>query len=476
VQLPKTYTAPLSEDFHHGADDIIEFFSRCWLTQDEDDVELFEWQKWLLKRVLEKYGPDHPEFPNQYRYRQVLVSVPRQQGKSILASLMAFQWMLKHPGSNIIGLASSVDQAQIVYQRVSLVLNSHPALKKRFSKTTTTRGIASSDGRTTYQLKAAKSAALQGIALNLGVFDEVHLCSPDLWSDLVNGTATKDNAMVFGITTAGDQNSELLKSLYQVGERAADGDPQLERFGYFEWSAPAGSSVTDEDALLTANPSLAEGKISMANVLSDIGTMPEVDARRYRLNQFVHDSSQLWLPQSIFQQAIHRNGNPEGRSVFAIDRTHGWDYATITAATKHEDYIYSEVVASLIKPTKDQLLRICLELAKQNPLAFVAEGYMLKELMQDLQKSGLAGYSLNATEISSASSTAYALFAQGRVRINEDPLVISQSPFGYRKAKGDHWRIARAPEDNTSQIDALMATVMGIYLASRELETDIQLF
>ena len=476
--LPTFYTPPLSDDFVTDGDNLIAFAELAWTTPEvEEGFQLDEWQKWLLRHVLERYPDDHPDpdLAGRLRYRQVVVSVGRQNGKSVIGAILGLYGLLLHdPGPTVIGIASSVDQAQIVYRRTLLVINSNPALKKRFARTTETRGIQTTDGRGTYQLKAAKDSALQGIPVSLCLFDELHISKPEMWSAMVLGTAQRENGMVFGITTAGDEDSALLKDLYSTGKKAIEGQDGLERFGFFCWEAPAGSSVTDPEAIKAANPSVSEGRMKLSTVLSDIASIPEVDARRYRLNQFVASSADQWLPVSMWNQCGHDKGNPEGRCVFSIDRTPSWDYATITAAVKSEDHIYTEVVASLIKPTKDSLLALCLQLAQSNPIAFTGEAYMLADLMRDLQDRGLRAFSLSSTEVCQASSTTYALAAQGRLRHNNDAIVNTQVPHGIRKNKGELWRVSRA--DSTHDIDALMASIMGIYLASREIEMGPQLF
>ncbi len=71
-----------------------------------------------------------------------------------------------------------------------------------------------------------------------------------LWSDMVNGTGGRKNGMVFGITTAGDESSILLKDLYETGAKSVASDPSLERFGFFEWSAPE-ARVPESDVTIT---------------------------------------------------------------------------------------------------------------------------------------------------------------------------------------------------------------------------------
>ncbi len=54
--------------------------------------------------------------------------------------------LLRAPGQLVIGLASSADQARIIYDRTMYVIRSNPSLADLFTKLTDTRGIRAKDG------------------------------------------------------------------------------------------------------------------------------------------------------------------------------------------------------------------------------------------------------------------------------------------------------------------------------------------
>ena len=472
--LPARCTEPLRDDFDTDGDDLIRFAQLAWTTPEtREPFQLHDWQAWLLRRMLERYPADwhDPELAGKLRYRQVVVSVARQQGKSVIGALLALYSLLWAEGANVIGVASSVDQANIIFRRGLLVINQNPALRRILSRATETRGIQSHDGRRSYNVKPAKESALQGIPASAVIYDELHLVQPQQWAAMVLGTSATEGT-VFGITTAGDQDSELLLSLYEQGDAAIAGDS--ERFGFFCWEAPPAARLDDPDAIAAANPSVAEGHIPVARVLEDMRTIPKNEAIRYRLNRFVETRDDTWIEQADLHRAYSGADLPEGRLIFGVDRSHSWEYATVTAAVKTGDQIHSEIVATFNSPTKDSLLAFMLELAKLNPVAVFLESFMLKELAADLRQSGLTVYALGSAEICSASSTLFALLKQQRVTLRADPLLMLQAPHAIRKQKGDHWRLAR-PNGRT-QIDALMATACAVYGASREHDIGPQIY
>lgn len=61
LQLPARFTPPLTEDFITDGDRLIELMELCWVTPESDaPIELDEWQKWLLRHILNATRPTTP--------------------------------------------------------------------------------------------------------------------------------------------------------------------------------------------------------------------------------------------------------------------------------------------------------------------------------------------------------------------------------------------------------------------------------
>lgn len=464
VWQPSVATQPLTDDFITDGDKLLKVIDLAWRSPEQKEFQLDEWQRDLIRRVLERYPDNHPKYPGQLRYRQVIVSMGRQNGKSVLGAVFALYGLLLHgPGPEVVSVASSVQQANIIYDRVKYVVANNPALAKRF-KVTGTRGIRSrvESKPGTYFVKAGAENSLQGVTISMCLFDEVHICKPETWNAVVFGTSARRDGMVLGITTAGDENSELLKRLYETGRQsAAQADDYDERFGFFLWEAPDHLDVTDPQALIAANPSIACGRMDVDQEINAIRNMPENQARRYRLNQFV-SSETAWLPLSKWN-ALEVGSLPHYNDVvFAVDRTENWGAATITAAVKHEGIVYTKVIASMPNPSIEWLEAVCADLANRySYLSFVMEQSTLKDLSTRLRERGIKTEYLTQSQIMNASATVYALINEQRVCHGGDDLLKVQVPRGVSKNYGEGWRISR--RDSVGDVDALLATVMGIY-------------
>lgn len=477
LQLPAIYTQPLSEDFPTDGDKLIELVKVAWKSPElPDGLQLDEWQEWLLRHLLERFPDGHPN-AGQLRYRQAVVSMGRQNGKSLLAAIIGVYGMLMHQksGASVISLASSIDQARIIYNRVLFVIQSNQFLSKRFKKASESRGIVTADGTGRYDVKPAKEGALQGIPISLCLFDELHLAKKGMWSAAVLGTAQRQDGIVIGITTAGDQNSETLLDLYKTGQSASAGDRSLERFGYFCWEAPQHAKVDDPDALRAANPSIAAGRLSLENVLSDLKTIPEHEARRYRLNQFISGTASSWIPSDTFRKAGDRLSIPQTGGVFAVDISKNWEHATIAFANQVGAEHHSELVRTFVAPNETQLFNALVELHhRYAPRAIALDDRGLPNLGKRLKLAGFPVWQLWTKEMSAACSIVYSMFANGEAKHNNDPLLIVQSPRGIAKYSGESWFISR--KESLGEIDALMATVMALYVSSRAEHAAIGVF
>lgn len=461
--VPTHYTDALFDDFVTDGDKLINIVEAIWHLPEKHDAPLVltEWQKWLIRRVLERYPDDYidPQKAGRLRYKQVCISMPRKNGKSLIGALFALYGMLLHePAPEVISVAASSDQAKIVYRRLLHQVNNSELLKTLFSRSTEHRGLWTADGTGVYKVIAAKAATAQGLHPSMVVFDELHVANEDVWTAMALGSATRDDGIIIGITTAGDDTSDLLKNLYDRGAKAIDGQEDLERFGFFCWEAPLGCEVLDEVAVRRSNPQLATGILNWESVKNELATMPEADARRYRLNQFV-SSMNAWLPVGTWNNLPI--GNVVNPKVFAIDRTPGWDYASIVAAEEQADgTIVTELVASFNNSNVDQLLDACAKLQKWGQV-FIMDNYVLSDLAATLKQRGFRVQTTSNKDLINASNNAYSRIMLKKLAHPRDEIVSMQMQRAVRKNIGDSWKITR--KDSGTDIDAAIATVLAVW-------------
>lgn len=468
--MPGTYTPSLTgtEDFVTDGDRLLEFIDLCWSSPETREFDLDAWQRWVIRHLLERYPDDWPveHLRGRLRFRQAVVSLARQNGKSVIGAVLGLYALLFHsPGPQVIGVASTVEQAEIIYSRVKHVIDTTKALSKRF-KATGTRGITSKvPGRAGhYFVKTGREESLQGFPITVCLADELHLWKPATWAAVALGTSAQEDGIVAGVTTAGDDESELLADLYKIGKAAAAQEEGYdERFFFALWEAPAHLPVTHPDFITSANPSVAEGRRSLEEAIRLVKTMPENQARRYVGNQFVA-STASWIPMSLWY-GLDKDRIPEGTQVtYSIDRSDNWTAATITASAKIAGRIYTEVVASLVNPNLDGLEEVCMDLHRSTPgTKFFMEASVLKALSDRLRERGVATEYLSSSQMQQACAMAYAAISERRVVHADDPVVVAQHPKAVAHNSGEGWRITR--KHSNGDVDAVISTIISIYAA-----------
>lgn len=295
---PRIWTKPLREltpQTSLGFEVIA--FARDWL-----GITLYPWQQWLLIHALELLEN------GDYQFRKIVVLVARQNGKTLLGSVLTAWWLLidskRHPDRvppvrfKIVGVAQNLDIAREPWTGVKLWCDPSPdteeeadlaipALQAATAKVIDTNGKEAIYGRNRahYEIRAATNARGKPAARVL--MDETREQKDWRAWNAVSQTLKSFGGLgqLWAISNAGDPNAVVLKSQRELGLKAIEewaqyveaGIMSAERYAnehdvsvaLFEWSAPDGCDLDDIDALLQANPSIGHGAITVESQLAE---------------------------------------------------------------------------------------------------------------------------------------------------------------------------------------------------------------
>lgn len=507
------------EKFHTVGDKLLATALAVW-TIDGEPLDLDPWQIWLLRRLLEVYPPDWPveHLRGKLRYKQFVVSMGRQNGKSVVGGLLVFFWLTMHYRvPKIGGFASIEEQAGIIYSRVYQAIDANETLRASL-RHTKTKGIwhkpdpaRGRSGAGLYKTFPAKEDSLQGEPFTAALYDELHLGNMGLWDAIKLGQRSKLAAQIGGFTTAGDDESLLLKRLYDEGDKAigaaeeviaaaqacldtagtivADEYDKLtagaERFGFFVWEG-ADDELTEAN-VIAANPAVACGRIPLTEVMADAratwlagpdenGITGRDRVIRYTLNRFVDGVADAWLSNRLLDQATGPVAprEPDHRCVYSFDRAEDWTAAAIFETRPIDGQLQTRLIASIIDPTPADLVEAARGLHALGAATFAVCSDTLKEVGAELKTLGFETWVLGVTEEAEACARTVAHIAQGRVVIERDPLTRHQSKRAKRASTSTGWRISK--KSSESSVDAVRAMIAGIYVADRLPDNDLDLF
>lgn len=485
---PSRYTPSLTgdESFPSHGNRLLAFLGRHWSIAEAELFALYEWQEWLIRHVLEVYPDDWPvvHLRGQLRFRQVVISMGRQNGKSHLAAALVIYFLCLHVrGPRVVSLASLERQAHVVYDRVRYGVENSPALRKEL-KTTGTRGITHRDNPAAiYQTLPADEDSAQGEPASGVIYDELHLGLAALWDAMLLAMRAKRQGLMVGITTAGDEGSDLLIRLYREGETALAGED--ERFGFFVWEAP--TKDLTEAGVIAANPSVACGAIPLDVAMGDAVKMWNDLTRdkdgltgrqrviRYTLNRFLEGAADAWASVVAWRKCSRQELHFEGTRVFGLDRTLDWSGAAIVEASHQDGRTSTRLVASFVDASQDALVEACRRIARQVPGAvFTGDTRAVGSVLKALREEGQDVWLLGDQEMHAAAQHVAAAIGRHAVSHAGDLLVGHQMARGRRRTLGESWRISRSLSQG--DIDSVLATVTAAYVASVRPDHGLQAF
>jgi phage terminase large subunit-like protein len=161
------------------------------------------------------------------RYRSAYIEVPRKNGKSTLAAAVALYLLFadREPGAQIYGAAADRDQASIVFNEAAQMVRQHPTLAGMAKIIDSQKRIVVPSTGSFYRAIPADAAGSHGFNASAIIFDELHAQGDrQLWDVMTTSTSSREQPLLFGITTAGDDRTSICWELHEYAERLLRGE------------------------------------------------------------------------------------------------------------------------------------------------------------------------------------------------------------------------------------------------------------
>jgi phage terminase large subunit-like protein len=250
-------------------------------------LRLLPWQRRVLMTSLEQAR-------GRPAYRDVLVSVPRQSGKSSLALSLILWRMLEAPDTRVLYSAQTRQAAREKLLATWWPRVARSELGERFSLF---RGFGSEtllgDNGSSLQLLSATESAGHGETTDLTIVDEAWVHQDSRIEQAVRPTmATRPQAQFWAMSTAGTAKSVWWRAKSDAGRAAAEMGV-ADGLCCLEWSAPEASNPADEATWWATMPALGR-LIDVETVRTDLANMGVAEFRRAYLNQWPDPAGEGW--------------------------------------------------------------------------------------------------------------------------------------------------------------------------------------
>jgi phage terminase large subunit-like protein len=162
---------------------------------------------------------------NIRKYREALVMLPRGNGKSPLAAIIAL-WMAffdGEPGSEVYTGANKEKQAMEVFRPAKAMVEQSTELTERFGIKAAAKSIFQPSSRSRFIPVVKKPG--DGASVYLGVLDELHeALDSTLYDTIKTGANKRPNSLLLTISTAGVSSTENpCYQLQQTVEKVLEG-------------------------------------------------------------------------------------------------------------------------------------------------------------------------------------------------------------------------------------------------------------
>lgn len=251
-----------------------------------EPFRLRPWQSDIVRKLYPMRG-DRP--------RQGVVSLPRGNGKSGLAAVLALYALFAddEEGAQVLIVASDERQARIVFNAARRMIELDERLAEQVQVFQDRIRVPHTDSE--LRPLPAEPGALQGWDPSLVVVDELHVVTEGVYDSMLLAAGKRERSLLLAISTPGESTDSIMWRLVEYGRN----HPEDAAFRLFEYAAPEGCALDDEKSWKTANPALGDF-LHIDAVRATLRTTREPAFRRYRLGQWVGQIDR-WLPWGAWE-------------------------------------------------------------------------------------------------------------------------------------------------------------------------------
>jgi phage terminase large subunit-like protein len=408
---------------------------------------LMPWQQQVVDVALE-VDPE-TKLP---AYRTVILTVPRQSGKSTLILSMFLDRCLNEfwgGRQRCLYAAQTRNDARKKWQEDYVAdMDASRRLRGKYK-------VDYSNGREAIRftngsqvgITATTEKAGHGQTLDLPVVDEAFaLVDARLDQALEPAMATRRNAQRWIVSTAGTPDSLYLKEKVDRGRELVE-KGTTSGLAYFEWSAPEDADPDDESQWELCMPALGH-TIDLTVVRAARQALGLSEFQRAFLNQWVdRDAGERVISLDTWRRSAHPESAGDGVSnpVLAIDVSRDRETSAVALGGYRPDGRFHIQVLHYEPGTEwvvQTLTELRGQLGRRVPIVMDAAG-PANSLLADLQAAGIEPTITNARQMTQACGAFYDDVVNDRVRhLDQQPLNAALNS-GRKRELADTWAWGR---------------------------------
>jgi phage terminase large subunit-like protein len=245
-------------------------------------------------------------YDNPHITRRAILSIARKNGKTALIAILLLAHLVgpcRHMNSQLISGAMSRDQASLVHNLASKMIELNPTLAIKLRAVPSTKKIISATTGSEFKALAADGKTAHGLSPKLAILDEVgQIIGPS--SPFVEAITTSQGAhidpLLIVISTQAPSDADMLSQW--IDDAARSGDPHTVCHVY---AADKDCDLMDKKQWAKANPGLGSFRSikDLEEQLKQASRLPSQEAmvRNLLLNQRI-SLQNLWVAPSTWKE------------------------------------------------------------------------------------------------------------------------------------------------------------------------------
>jgi phage terminase large subunit-like protein len=250
-------------------------------------LPLLPWQRLVLSTALERSG-------RRPAYRDVLVSICRQQGKSSMALALIIHRLLDAPDQLVLYSAQSrvAARRKLLHSWWPRIVRSPMSPRFKLFRGFGNEALFCDNGSRLELLSATESAG-HGESVDLAIIDEAWTHADASVEQSVRPTMlTRRDAQLWVLSTAGTPKSTWWRSKLDAGRTSAELGV-TSGVCLVEWAALPDDDPTDEQVWRANMPALGR-LVDVETVRADLANMPIAEFKRSALNLWSDEAAEGW--------------------------------------------------------------------------------------------------------------------------------------------------------------------------------------
>jgi phage terminase large subunit-like protein len=211
------------------------------------------WQVWFVASVV----GFKDKVTGLRRFSRVIAFVARGNGKSFLCSGLAlyFSFFDGEKGADVYSLATTREQARIVWATSQAMMRALPELTSKFGIEVGQHSITQQSSNSSFKALSSDFNTLDGLSPYVAVIDELHAVDRGLWDIIETAMQKRQQPLLISISTAGFDTSSVGFEISSYIRSILDGVREDDRMFGVIYEADD-DDVLDEDNWNKANPNL----------------------------------------------------------------------------------------------------------------------------------------------------------------------------------------------------------------------------